>query len=242
MGPSELSKIFTQKRIEGDLRTSRTSLSTLREELADLQDSHSALARNTSQTIASQKSQITTLTHRTSLLEEELEQVKQIASERSRAVQELQDQYDDVHANQSSLIRKTEEEENMGVVREELHRQANYLRTLESTNSKLTAELAILRDRHASIEVLKEEKRGLERKIMVLEELREKVVKLEAEVEAGRQERLEWYVFQRFFIPYHNLHCRCQGFKDRRKQSSIRDPGFYYSKPIRPPLSACTTP
>lgn len=80
------------------------------------------------------------------------------------------------------------------MVREELHRQADYLRALESTNAKMSMELNGLRERHASIEVLREEKRGLERKVKVLEELREKVVKLEAEVEAGRREREEWSV------------------------------------------------
>lgn len=80
----------------------------------------------------------------------------------------------------------------MGVVREELHRQANYLRHLESTNARLTSELTVLKDRHTSVEVLREEKRGLEKKVKMLEELREKVVRLEAQVEAGRQERQEW--------------------------------------------------
>jgi len=80
----------------------------------------------------------------------------------------------------------------MAVVREELHRQAGYLRNLESTNAKLNSELNILRERHASVEVLREEKRGLERKVTMLEEMRNKVIRLEAEVEAGRQERETW--------------------------------------------------
>ena len=92
-------------------------------------------------------------------------------------------------------MRRVSEEENMSVVREELHRQANYLRSLESTNAKLTSELTVLRERQTSIEVLKEAKRGLEKKVQVLEELRTKVVRLEAEVEAGRREREEWYLF-----------------------------------------------
>ena len=87
----------------------------------------------------------------------------------------------------------------MSVVREELHRQANYLRTLESTNAKLTSELTILRERQTSVEVLREQKRGLEKKVQVLEELRTKVVK-EAEVEAGRREREDWYLF-----PLHSI-------------------------------------
>lgn len=80
----------------------------------------------------------------------------------------------------------------MGIIREELQRQAKYLRTLESTNTKLTAEVTTLRERHVSIEVLREEKRGLERKVRTLEEMRERVVRLEAEVEAGRREREDW--------------------------------------------------
>lgn len=80
----------------------------------------------------------------------------------------------------------------MTVVREELHRQAGYLRNLESTNAKLNSELNILRERHASVDVLREEKRGLERKVIMLEEMRNKVIRLEAEVEAGRQERETW--------------------------------------------------
>ena len=36
--------------------------------------------------------------------------------------------------------------ENMSVVREELHRQANYLRTLDFTNAKLISELTVLRE------------------------------------------------------------------------------------------------
>ena len=83
----------------------------------------------------------------------------------------------------------------MSVVRDELHRQADYLRTLESSNAKMLAELVVLRERQTSVEVLKEQKRGLEKKVQVIEELRTKVVKLEAEVEAGRREREEWYLF-----------------------------------------------
>jgi mitotic spindle assembly checkpoint protein MAD1 len=106
----------------------------------------------------------------------------------------LQEQFDDLSVAQDSFVRRGAEEENMAVVREELHRQAGYLRALEAANAKLNAELVGLRERHASVEVLKEEKRGLERRVGMLEELRERVVRLDAEVEAGRREREEWRV------------------------------------------------
>jgi hypothetical protein len=72
--------------------------------------------------------------------------------------------------------------------------QAAYLRSLESINTKLMAELGILRERHRSVEVLREENHGLKQKIIMLDELRTKVISLEAELEAGRQERENWYV------------------------------------------------
>ncbi|KAJ7293280.1 spindle assembly checkpoint component Mad1 [Mycena rebaudengoi] len=180
----------TEKK-DAELRSLRSSITGLREELADLQDAHSSLSRSTSQTIASQKAQVTTLTRQSALLEEEVSQFKLIAQERSRTIDEIQVQFQELST--SSDNKAAEQEANdMAVVREELHRQASYLRTLESTNAKLMSELVVLRARHTSVEVLREEKRGLERKLMSLEQLREQVVKLEAQVEAGRQERETW--------------------------------------------------
>ena len=69
------------------------------------------------------------------------------------------------------------------------------MRTLEATNARLSAENAALRERHASIEVLREQKRALERKAQGAEELREKVFRLEAELDAARRERKTWYVY-----------------------------------------------
>ena len=82
----------------------------------------------------------------------------------------------------------------MRVVREELVRQAEYLRNVEAKNVKLQSEVAWLRERNTSIEVLKEEKRGLEAKVVQLDEMKERVVRLEAELEAGRLEREAWCV------------------------------------------------
>ena len=61
-------------------------------------------------------------------------------------VEELQSQFDKQSASQETLMQRVSDEENMSVVREELHRQANYLRTLKSMNAKLTSELTVLRE------------------------------------------------------------------------------------------------
>jgi hypothetical protein len=48
--------------------------------------------------------------------------------------------------------------------------------------------------RNTSLEVLREEKRGLEQRVAVMDEMRGEIIKLDAEVEAGRQERETWRV------------------------------------------------
>lgn len=86
------------------------------------------------------------------------------------------------------------EDENWAIIREELHRQANHLRTVEAANAKMTSELNVLRQRNTSLEVLKEQRRELEKKVEGMQQLKEKVVRLEAELDAARKEREDWYV------------------------------------------------
>ncbi|EMD36007.1 hypothetical protein CERSUDRAFT_85121 [Gelatoporia subvermispora B] len=181
-----------KRKLDNDIRSLRSSLLSLREEHADIQDEHAALSRSTSQTITAQKSQISTLTRQVSLLEAELADFKRIAEERSRSFEELQSQLDEVSAANESFVQKDAEEENWAIVREELHRQAEYMRKLETSNAKMTTELGSLREKQTSVEVLKEQKRDLERKLQGYEELREKAVRLEAELQAARREREEW--------------------------------------------------
>ncbi|KAF7292820.1 hypothetical protein MIND_01180900 [Mycena indigotica] len=173
-----------------ELRTLRSTLTALREEFDDLKDSHSSLSRTTTQTIASQKSQIATLTRQSALLEDEVSQFRLLADERSHTIENIQAQLDGLENAPRPIA--DQEEKDMQIVREELHRQAAYLRTLEATNARLAGELAILKERHTSIEVLREENRSLERKLQPMEELQEKTVQLEAQLEAARREREAW--------------------------------------------------
>ncbi|KAI0324181.1 MAD-domain-containing protein [Cubamyces sp. BRFM 1775] len=181
-----------KRKTDSEVRSLRTALQTLREKQVDLEEEHSSLARSTSQTIATQKSQISTLSHQVSLLENELTELKKLAEDRARAFEELQTQFDELGASQGSFSQNGGQDEDWAVVREELHRQAAYMRQLEVTNAKLTTELNTLREKQMSVEVLKEQKRELERKVRGTEELRERVVKLEAELDAARKEREEW--------------------------------------------------
>ncbi|KAF7329938.1 hypothetical protein MKEN_00257700 [Mycena kentingensis (nom. inval.)] len=177
-----------------ELRSLRSSFAALREEHDELKDTHSALSRNSAQTTAAQKSQIATLTRQAAMLEEEVSQFRQLADERSNTIGEIQIQLEELQSvpQDAAVAAAGQEAKDMQIVREELHRQAAYLRELEVTNARLESQVVILDDRHTSIEVLREEKRGLQRKLQELAPLQEKVVQLEGQLEAARRERETW--------------------------------------------------
>lgn len=189
-----------QCKLEADLRSLRTALSTLREEHADLLDTHSSLSHTHAQSSSSRHALVSTLTSQASHLESALAESRTLAEDRLRTITELHTQLDEADVQRESTAKRAEEEQSMGVVRQELQRQAGYLRGLERTNAKLQGELNVLRERHVSIEVLREEKRALEKKVGRMDELRDQVTRLEAEVDAGRREREAWFVLFSFFL------------------------------------------
>ena len=68
----------------------------------------------------------------------------------------------------------------------ELQRQADQLCTTQTLNAQLTSEVQKYRSRNQSIEVLREEKRDLERKLSHLEGIKDRAAKLEGELEAAK--------------------------------------------------------
>ncbi|GJE94153.1 mitotic arrest deficient-domain-containing protein [Phanerochaete sordida] len=181
-----------KRKADSDIRALRNSYVALREQNADLEDAHAALARSTTQTIATQRTEIATLQNQVEVLQQELSEYRKTADEQSHAYDDLHEQFEELSFAQANASHREVEDESWTVVREELHRQADHVRKIEAENAKMSSELTTLKQRHANIEVLKEQKRDLERKVRATEELREKVVKLEAELDAARKEREEW--------------------------------------------------
>ncbi|KDQ20863.1 hypothetical protein BOTBODRAFT_26885 [Botryobasidium botryosum FD-172 SS1] len=181
--------------LDRNLRTVRSNFISLQATHADLEDEYATLQRTTSSAIASQKSSLSLLERKCSLLDEERDQLRALAQERAATIKELRDRLDEAEAEAGNTSRANAGDENWAVVRDELHRQTAYVRTLEQTNSRLNSELATYKARQQSVEVLKEEKRDLERKLRKAEEVRDRVVQLEGEVDAAKKEREEWAAF-----------------------------------------------
>ncbi|KAI0294902.1 mitotic checkpoint protein-domain-containing protein [Multifurca ochricompacta] len=175
-----------------DIRSLRSSLSILQEDHVDLQDKYDSLSHSTSQKIATQAAELTSLSHQVESLSVNLREAYAASETHSAEVLRLQSALDAQAASQADLSRHEAEEATWSVLRAELTRQAEHTRHLEAVHARATTELSALRERHAIIEVLREENRALERRAAAADQLRETVVRLEAEVQAARAEREAW--------------------------------------------------
>ena len=149
------------------------------------------MSRDTAQNIATQQAEISTLNRQLDILQLELNETKDLLEQRDGALHELQQQVEDLSAAQDISHASIMDPESWSVVQDELRRQTDYLRTVEAENAKLSSEIAILKQRHENVEVLREQKRELERKVRDAEALREQVGRLQGELAATKQERDE---------------------------------------------------
>ena len=159
-----------------------------------MQDKLDALSHSTSQKLAAQAAELTSREHQVDTLTAELRASQDAAALHSAEVLRLQSALDAQAAAETDLSRRDAEEASWSVLRAELTRQAEHTRHLEAAHTRATAELNTLRERHTAIEVLREQNRALERRAASADELRETVVRLEAEVQAARAEREAWCV------------------------------------------------
>jgi mitotic spindle assembly checkpoint protein MAD1 len=178
-----------QTKTDQDIRSLRSALSTLQEDHVDLQDKFDALSHTTSQKLAAQAAGLTAYECQVESLSSQLREAHAEAASHTAEVLRLQSALDAQTATQADVSRRETEEASWSVLRTELTRQAEHTRHLEAAHMRATVELNALRERHGTIEVLREEKLALERRAAAADELREAVVRLEAEVQAAHAER-----------------------------------------------------
>ena len=139
------------------------------------------------------QSQLLALQQENEFNKSEAERYRKQASEVSEQCGDLQDQLDQSIAMTANNTFDSSFTEDLGIIKGELSSQLGEIKTLKRENSKMRAELLVLRGRDASIEVLKEEKRGLEAKAIMANRLSIEVGTLEAQLETLHAAHAKWY-------------------------------------------------
>jgi mitotic spindle assembly checkpoint protein MAD1 len=101
----------------------------------------------------------------------------------------------EVEGLETELLRvkaQTGDLETLKVLKKELSELVNYIKTLEGTNRRQLAELKSLRETNKSLELVEEEKRALENKVNVLDDVRQDLSAALVRLSILQDERATW--------------------------------------------------
>lgn len=152
------------------------------------QDQFIEAARTATREVQAAKSKASLLEQQNEHLRGESERLRSIQHEDQEQCRVLQDQLDQKSQGRLSENDWGEVEQQWEVLKNQLSKQTQLIRTLEESNSKMRAELLVLRERKMNVEVLKEEKRVLESKVRDADDLRQRVGLLESQLDILERE------------------------------------------------------
>ncbi len=97
-----------------------------------------------------------------------------------------------VEAQNLELKSHTSDSDALGVVQSQLSEQVGHIRQLESANRKQLEELRMLRDAHRSVQVVEEQRRGLETELQVLKDVERQLGEAQIQKEILEDEKRQW--------------------------------------------------
>lgn len=125
------------------------------------------------------------------LLQEELQHADLDLREKVNTINNLHQQLDDLEESRANTS-ITMDSGQWGVVQLELKSVTEELQKMRTTTARLTSENNKLRSRTHNVELLREEKRDLERKLTRMEEHKDRASRLQGELDAALSEKEAW--------------------------------------------------
>lgn len=132
-------------------------------------------------------------------LQKSLDDLRTDLGSKSTALQTVQDRLSqretEVGRLESDVLRlkaQTGDAETLGVIKKELSEQVAHIKKLESTNREQTSELRHFRRMHKAVEIVEEEKRALETKVRMVDDLQKEVRESQLQRQILEDERKSW--------------------------------------------------
>ncbi|KAF4505987.1 hypothetical protein G6O67_006118 [Ophiocordyceps sinensis] len=181
-----------QRALERKARDARDEASLLQEQLDDLSAAKDEAARMADRNIKDVQMQLTAC-------QNSIQELGQESQEADKALQQTQAQV----ADKDNLIAQLEADvlrlkalsgdaETMDIIRRELSEQVQHIRALEATNRHQLSELKHLRAINKAVQVVEEEKRGLQRRLESAEALETELAEARLQRQRLQDERLAW--------------------------------------------------
>jgi mitotic spindle assembly checkpoint protein MAD1 len=103
--------------------------------------------------------------------------------------------FENMEGEMLRLKAQTGDVETLAIIRRELSEQVAHIKKLESANRDQLAELKYYRKLHKSVEVVEEEKRVLESKVRMMEDLRRELSEVQLQRQILEDERRSWTTY-----------------------------------------------
>lgn len=132
-------------------------------------------------------------------LQKTLDDLRTDLGSKSTALQTVQDKLSQretevgrLESDVLTLKAQTGDAETLGVIKKELSEQVAHIKKLESTNREQTTELRHFRRMHKAVEIVEEEKRVLETKVRMVDDLQKEVREAQLQRQILEDERKSW--------------------------------------------------
>lgn len=181
--------------LERELRGNRERLQALEETAEEAQSELSAQERQSSHRINDLQRRNDTLQQTSDELRRELEDKFDALKDAQQSLSQKETMLGDFENEIMRLKAQSGDADTLAVIKRELSEQVAHIQKLESTNREQLAELKHYRKLQKSIEVVEEEKRGLENRLSIMSDLRRELSEAQLQNQILEDERKSWTLY-----------------------------------------------
>lgn len=184
--------INQQHDLEKKLRSLQEENRTLKEDAEEAQTEVSSLDRQHQHRLQEIESKYVTLQQTLSDLRGDLDAKTNALAATQRKLAEMETETGHLESEVLRLKAHTGDTETLAVIKRELSEQVAHIRKLETVNREQNVELKQYRRNHKAVEVVEEEKRALETKLILMEDLRKELREAQLQRQILEDERQSW--------------------------------------------------
>ncbi|EXJ88001.1 mitotic spindle assembly checkpoint protein MAD1 [Capronia coronata CBS 617.96] len=178
--------------LERNLRDLQDQNSTLKEDAEDAQARLADQERQYKYQINDVEAKRVALQETVDDLKRELEEVTQHFDSIQARLSQRDNQVDSLEAEVAALKSHSSDTEALNVLQNQLSEQVAHIRRLESTNREQVGELRRLREAHRSVQIVEEQKHGLEIELQVLKDVERQLGEAQIQKEILEDEKRTW--------------------------------------------------
>lgn len=178
--------------LERKLRDLQDQNASLKEDSEDAQARLSDQERHYQHQVNDVESKRVSLQETLETVKQELEELSQHCEGTQTRLSERDDQIARLEAEVAALKTHSADGEVLHLVQSQLSEQVAHIRKLESTNREQVGELRRLRDAHRSVQVVEEQKHGLEVELQVLKDVQRQLGEAQIQREILEDEKRMW--------------------------------------------------